>query len=395
MRLAGILIPSSAARRRRAFPSEEPMFQRLLKYILSASRTGRRPQPRHRFRPCLEAFEARLVPAVLPTVAFTVNTWADTADANPGDGLAQDAMGQTSLRAAIQEGNATQNANIRITFDDLGRPVVLNTALPDLARNFEIRGRGWDVTAVQRSDVANTPAFRLFRVGAQSVSTIADLSLSNGLIDAGQDSGAAVFNDGNLTLSNAELANNQGHFYGGAIQNNGILTLTTCSIHDNSANNGAGLANYGSAWIEFGTEIYNNHALFNGGGIYNHMGATVSLVSNCSLYVNDAASGGAVYNRGSFAMQDGSILWNIATTGSGGGLYSDSAADTTLTRVRIEGNEAANSGGGVYVRSGTTTLDNCSVTQNTAMQVNDAAWHANDGTLVPINNCTIGQQGPV
>ncbi len=37
---------------------------------------------------------------------FFVNTTADTPDANPGDGLALDANGQTSLRAAIMEANA-------------------------------------------------------------------------------------------------------------------------------------------------------------------------------------------------------------------------------------------------------------------------------------------------
>ena len=38
---------------------------------------------------------------------FTVNTTADTVDVNPGDGVAEDAAGNTSLRAAIMEANAS------------------------------------------------------------------------------------------------------------------------------------------------------------------------------------------------------------------------------------------------------------------------------------------------
>jgi CSLREA domain-containing protein len=48
-----------------------------------------------------EAFEPRCMLS-----AFVVNSLADTHDAHPGDGIAADAWGQTSLRAAIEEANA-------------------------------------------------------------------------------------------------------------------------------------------------------------------------------------------------------------------------------------------------------------------------------------------------
>ncbi|MGB5326122.1 MAG: DUF4347 domain-containing protein, partial [Pseudomonadales bacterium] len=43
---------------------------------------------------------------------FTVNTYADTVDINPGDGVALDAGGNTSLRAAIMEANALGGADV-------------------------------------------------------------------------------------------------------------------------------------------------------------------------------------------------------------------------------------------------------------------------------------------
>src|SRR5262249_2637248 len=42
---------------------------------------------------------------------FAVNTTADSVDVNPGDGLAQDALGRTSLRAAVMEANALAGAD--------------------------------------------------------------------------------------------------------------------------------------------------------------------------------------------------------------------------------------------------------------------------------------------
>ncbi len=44
--------------------------------------------------------------------SFTVNDTSDTVDTNPGDGLAQDASGNTTLRAAVMEANALAGADV-------------------------------------------------------------------------------------------------------------------------------------------------------------------------------------------------------------------------------------------------------------------------------------------
>ena len=60
--------------------------------------------PRRRTRTAVSAVEALEDRTLLST--FTVNTTADTMDANPGDGIAADADGNTSLRAAVMEANS-------------------------------------------------------------------------------------------------------------------------------------------------------------------------------------------------------------------------------------------------------------------------------------------------
>ncbi|SRR5579884_907776 len=92
---------------------------------------------RCRVRPGLEVLEDRRVPA-----AFTVNTIQDTPDANLGDGIAKDANGLTSLRAAIQEGNADADASVSISIAAFSDPITLLSALPDLGKNFTIAGPG-------------------------------------------------------------------------------------------------------------------------------------------------------------------------------------------------------------------------------------------------------------
>ncbi len=53
--------------------------------------------------------------------SFTVDTTADTVDVNPGDGVAEDASGNTSLRAAIMETNALAGADsIYLSADTYG-----------------------------------------------------------------------------------------------------------------------------------------------------------------------------------------------------------------------------------------------------------------------------------
>ena len=59
--------------------------------------------------------------------AFIVDTTADTVDANPGDGVAEDASGNTSLRAAIMEANALAGADTIY----LGADATTTSLVPD------------------------------------------------------------------------------------------------------------------------------------------------------------------------------------------------------------------------------------------------------------------------
>lgn len=50
----------------------------------------------------LSPYAGRPLPASAATLAFTVNSTADSHDANPGDGLCADAASHCTLRAAVE-----------------------------------------------------------------------------------------------------------------------------------------------------------------------------------------------------------------------------------------------------------------------------------------------------
>ena len=66
---------------------------------------------------------------------FTVNSAADTIDANPGDGRCADSNGQCTLRAAIQESNVEPTPNVTSTnviIFALPNPAVIDLTLGEL-----------------------------------------------------------------------------------------------------------------------------------------------------------------------------------------------------------------------------------------------------------------------
>src|SRR5262249_9801641 len=74
--------------------------------LFPSTRARRSRRTRDNYGPHLQHLEDRPVPATL-----TVNTTLDTVDVTPGDGLARDNSGNTSLRAAVMEANALAGAD--------------------------------------------------------------------------------------------------------------------------------------------------------------------------------------------------------------------------------------------------------------------------------------------
>ncbi|MCI0379181.1 MAG: hypothetical protein L0215_16355 [Gemmataceae bacterium] len=347
------------------------MFSRLVATIASLFVDPRskdaqsRQRVRPGFRPVVEILEDRAVPAV-----FTVNTSADTPDVML-DGFALDVQGNTSLRAAIEEGNASADNNVTINFliaapdggGPLGYSISLETPLPALENNFTIDGLSPQTLAVMRKPTA--PFFRVFEIAAGNAVSINRLTISRGV----EQFGGGIRNLGSLNLFDVVLHNNYALQSGGAISNQGTLIIEDCSLDNNQGDDhGGAIANVsGQAWIH-SSQIYENNSNGWGGGVYN--AAQLTIDTGTSIHSNRArfGLGGGIFNVGQLTMSDATLRDNRADNW-GGGLYSDGTA--TLTNVSITGNRAfppdggPGKGGGVYVKGGTTRLIDCTLSNNT------------------------------
>jgi hypothetical protein len=162
---------------------------------------------------------------------------------------------------------------------------------------------------------------------------------------------------------------------GGGILNNGTLVVVGTTISDNSAYDGGGIANVGTATIRrstiSGNRLITVYEYLWGGGIDN--AGTLTLV-NSTVSDNEAgAYGGGVRsgNNGSLTILSSTITGNRLT------------ADPSLYTQR---------GGGVFVHSGTLTLERSIVSGNTATKTREigvasgVVVHANDYNLFGHDN---------
>src|ERR1700753_882223 len=89
-----------------------------------------------------------LQPKAYAATTFTVNSTGDGADSNTSDGVGDDGTGHCTLRAAIEQANATPGTDT-INFSVTGT-INLTSVLPDIASDMTISGPGSGLLTVRR-----------------------------------------------------------------------------------------------------------------------------------------------------------------------------------------------------------------------------------------------------
>lgn len=346
-----------------------------LRGVFSGLRTNRRKARSHR----VTGLEDRTLLA-----AFVVNTLLDTVDANPGDGLALDADGNTSLRAAIIEANALAGADtialsagvyqfsLPEVEGDFGELFTVNGDL-DVTSQITITGAGVGQTTIDANQLD-----RIFEIAGGATLSLSGMTLTGGLANHG----GAVLNGGSLNLSDVRLTGNQATANGGAIStgalagSNYVATLiaTNTEFVGNSAPSvspTAGTVGWGGALFAIGGRVTLTNSLFHqntagmeGGAITSGGGATVTI-NNSTFTENSSGQGGAIlFLSGNVTINDSTFIGNRAVT-SGGAIRS-SGTTLTVNRGLFEDNRttqmttfATNLEGGAIavVHGGLTTID--------------------------------------
>ncbi|QDV25553.1 FG-GAP-like repeat-containing protein [Aureliella helgolandensis] len=253
-----------------------------------------------------ERLEARQLLAT-----FAVNTELDTIDVDLADGLALDASGNTSLRAAIMQANALPDSdlillpagNYRLTeqFDDSTSYDVRDDAFGDLDVDLGqvvIEGAGSGSTVIDATAVVD----RVLEVGPEASLRLSGVRLTGG--NAGlQQGGGALLNTGNATLDSVWIDDNQASVGGGIQSLSGDLSIANSTISNNFAHQaGGGIAVGGFRTGSSGTVVIQNSTISAnaaetlGGGIYYQTSFPAQLVNltYVTLVENQAGTGAGI-----------------------------------------------------------------------------------------------------
>jgi CSLREA domain-containing protein len=344
----------------------------------------RRPR---RFVDTVQCLEDRVL-----LTTFVVNSTLDTVDANPGDGVAADSMGRTTLRAAVQEANALAGADsITLPAGDFllarfgsGEQAAATGDL-DITEGLTITGAGANLT-----NLDGVGWDRVFDISPGVIVTISGVKIHGGAANNSQEDGGAIRNQGLLTLQNVNVSNNTAAGGGGAIFSFGTgssLTINNSTFDSNMANGplGGGAIFNGSATTITGSTLSNNVTAGNGGAIAN-LGSSSLTLTESTIKGNHATSGkgGGVYNTSTATIVRSTISGNLASDGAGlANVNFSVTTSATLLLSTLSGNSATNRGGAIFSDIGTT-----SVIRESTIALNGAA--ASGGGIFQQGTLSIG-----
>ena len=224
----------------------------------------------------------------------------------------------------------------------------------------------------------------IFIVAKGFAVSIQNLTLTNGLT---LNCGGAVRNDGNLTLEDCTLSDNNA-CYGGAIENYGNLNMGDCTFNANIVSKeyfeGSAIRNDGTMAASGCTFTRNNATVMGSGTIYNK--GTITSLSGCTFTGNNAqVCGGAVDNEGIINMVGDCTFINNTAYTFAGAIYN--GGTVTVRDCTFTGNNATQGGGGgAIVNGGTMTVSGCTFTGNNATTSGGAIDNEHSGAITAYFN---------
>lgn len=289
---------------------------------------------------------------------LTVNTDEDSTDGFC-DALVAD-LTDCTLREAINAANAVPSIDtIHFAAD---ATIALSATLPALTAAVTIDGETHKVILSGDTNGDSVGDVRILKVNSGVIATLKNLTFTKG--NPGADVGGAIYNNGNLTVTNSTFSDNKAS-EAGAIENESILTIANSTFSGNTATVG------------------------NGGAVYNYF-ASLSI-TNSTFSGNAAAQGSDLYNSGSSTLN----LYNtiLANSSSGANCYNDSGTVNghhNLIETDSAGGNACGTTGVLNADPNLGALaDNGGVTKTFALLALSPAMDAGDNATcaaAPISN---------
>jgi hypothetical protein len=315
-----------------------------------------------------------LAPATAGAATITVDTTAD--DGGPGDCELREAVAAANTNAPQSTCPAGSGPSDTIVVPAGEYAVALTISV---ATEMIIDGAGSESTTITRASGVG----RIIDVGASGNLDLRDAEVSGTTVAA---DGAGISNAGTLTLRDAVVANNHafaesgggihatgtadstsvlssvigspdggitpgnigGQDGGGIFVENGNLTVRNSLIADNQANNAGATANGGG-----------------GGGIEIASGFSFTvLIEDTTFRDNDAQRGGGlrVSQAGTSSVTATSFEGNSALVAGGAALQGSGTLN--FVNSTFSGNDSPGNGGAIFVNAGTGTIANSTLAGN-------------------------------
>ncbi len=329
---------------------------------------------------------------------FFVNDTTDSVDAEIGDGLAVDIDGRHTLRAAIQEANATSGRSIvvvaagRYSLTIPGRDEDdASTGDLDIRNPLTLAGGGRGDTVIDAQGIDR---------GIHVLSTdldISDLQITGGQYD--NSAGGGIQSQGNLVLRRVDLTDNSSAFGGAiyAVGTDSLIRIENSSLVGNrSDQRGGGIYADGSRIEILDSRIESNIGRDAGGGVYIGNGAFGSLpsfIQGTRIAQNQSANGGGIF----FADQQRGLTITATSfeantaIGSGGGTFAAGGAQPVQFQSSLFANNISlmSPGGGFYSSSGIIEFTNTTVSGNRSEQAAGGGVAAMSGSQVTLSSTTL------
>jgi CSLREA domain-containing protein len=316
---------------------------------------------------------------VTPTLAFVVNVTTDAPDANTGDGLCQTATpGQCSLRAAIQQANATAGVNT-ILFNIPGagpHTIAPTSALPAITGPVTIDGYSQPGASANTLAIGNDAVLKIELNGAGAGAGVDGLNFGAGsdgstlrglVINRFADDGiSGIANNvtiagnyiGTNTAGTADLGNG-----GNGINADGdnwtIGGLTTAGRNLVSGNNDNGIQLFGDGHTVLGNYVGTNAA---GSAAIGNSDEGIEMASNSSgntIGGTAAGAGNVASGNGDngiliYDSQGNTVLGNYAGVNAAG----TAAIGNGNDGIEVNANSLGNTIGGTAAGAGNVASGN-------------------------------------
>jgi len=220
-------------------------------------------------------------------------------------------------------------------------------------------------------------------------------STSNNSTATGYGGAMQVFDGPSVAITTSAFTNNSAYREGGAIfmtANSTVLQDSTTFTGNTAGSEGGALSVYGTLQATHCT-FSSNHATFGGGGAITMVDGASATVDTTTFTGNTASAsvGGGIYNSGTLSLTDVTLNQNTAF---GGGAINNNLGNVTLTRVTLMGNSATGGAGGGVANGATLTATNCTFSSNSAAYRGGGIYNGEFSTVTLMNVTFSGNSAP-